>query len=94
MRGQKMNITEVRIWLLNNPDSKLKAIASVTIGNALVVHDIKIIDGSEGLFIAMPSRKTGENDYRDIVHPINAESRAILIEAVLNAYNEERAKAE
>ena len=55
-----MNITEVRIWLLTNQESKLKAIASVTIGNAIVIHDIKIIDGAEGLFIAMPSRKTGK----------------------------------
>ena len=89
-----MNITEVRIWLLTNQESKLKAIASVTIGNAIVIHDIKIIDGAEGLFIAMPSRKTGENEYRDVVHPINAEARAILIDAVPKAYHEECAKAE
>ncbi len=89
-----MNITEVRIWLVKNPDSKLKAIASVTIDQAIVIHDIKIIEGAEGLFIAMPSRKTGENEYRDIVHPINAEARAVLIKAVIEAYNEECSKAE
>ena len=89
-----MNITEVRIWLIQKEDSKLKGIASVTLFDSIVIHDIKIIEGADGFFIAMPSRKTGENEYRDIVHPINSESRAILSNAILSAYNKEIASQE
>ena len=89
-----MNITEVRIWLIQKEDSKLKGIASVTLFDSIVIHDIKIIEGADGMFIAMPSRKTGENEYRDIVHPINSESRAILSNAILSAYNKEIASQE
>jgi stage V sporulation protein G len=81
-----MNITEVRIWLLTNQESKLKAIASVTIGNALVIHDIKIIEGQNGLFIAMPSRKMGEGDFRDIAHPLVSETRNKIKEAIFAEY--------
>lgn len=89
-----MNITEVRIWLVQKENSKLKGIASVTLFDAIVIHDIKIIEGAEGLFIAMPSRKTGESEYRDIVHPINSEARAVLSAAILTAYNKEIASQE
>ena len=75
-------------------NSKLKGIASVTIFDSLVIHDIKIIEGSDGLFIAMPSRKTGENEYRDVVHPINSETRAVLSTAILTAYQKEIASKE
>jgi DNA-binding cell septation regulator SpoVG len=61
-----MNITEVRIRLKQRDDSKIRAIASLTIDNCFVVHDIKVIEGNEGLFIAMPSRKTPEGEYKDI----------------------------
>ena len=89
-----MNITDVRVRLITKEDSKLKAVASITIDNAIAIHDIKIVEGAEGCFVAMPSRKTGEGEYRDIAHPINAEARAELLDLVLKAYNEELAKAE
>ena len=62
-------------------------IASITIDDCFVIHDIKIIEGKESLFIAMPSRKTKEGEYKDIAHPINSETRQMLSDAVLKAYN-------
>ena len=69
-----MMITDVRIRKLPE-DSKLKAVASVTFDNQIVIHDIKIIEGAEALFIAMPSRKLPNGEFKDIAHPINAETR-------------------
>ena len=89
-----MNITDVRVRLITKEDSKLKAVASITIDNAIAIHDIKIVEGSEGCFVAMPSRKTGEGEYRDIAHPINAEARTQLLQVVLDAYKAELDKAE
>lgn len=71
---------------------RLKAIVSVTFDDSFVVHDIKVIDGPQGHFIAMPSRKKGEQKYIDIVHPINAEFRQYLSEAILRAYEEYHAE--
>ena len=88
-----MNITDVRVRLIQKEDSKLKAVASITIDNAFAIHDIKVVDGTEGCFVAMPSRKASDGEYRDIAHPINAEARAELIDVILKAYNEELAKA-
>ena len=88
-----MNITDVRVRLIQKEDSKLKAVASITIDNAIAIHDIKIVDGNEGCFVAMPSRKSSDGEYRDIAHPINAEARAELIDVIIKAYNEELAKA-
>ena len=73
-------------------DSKLKAVASVTFDDCFVVHDIKVIEGNEGYFIAMPSRKTGEGEYKDIAHPIKTEMREELIKVILSAFEEEKAK--
>ena len=70
----------------------MKAVASITIDNSFVVHDIKIIDGEKGMFIAMPSRKTQDNEYRDIVHPINQETRSFLQDIILAKYNEKLAE--
>lgn len=81
-----MTITDVRVRLVTKEDSKLKATASVTLDNAFVIHDIKVIEGTEGLFVAMPSRKIPSGDYRDIAHPINSETRADLEEKVYKAY--------
>ncbi len=81
-----MNITDVRIRKINK-ESKMKAIASITFDDAFVVHDIKIIEGDRGLFIAMPSRKTLDGDYRDVAHPINTDSREKLQEIILEAYD-------
>ena len=87
-----MKITDVRVRIVKKDDSKLKAVASVTFDDCFVVHDIKVIEGTEGYFIAMPSRKTGEGDYKDIAHPIKTETREELIKVILSAFEEEKAK--
>ena len=71
-----MKISDVRIRLVNKEDNKLKAVASITIDECFVVHDIKVIEAAEGVFIAMPSRKTNDGDYKDIAHPLNTETRS------------------
>jgi len=86
-----MNITDVRIRKLRE-EGKMKAVVSVTFDDAFVVHDIKIIEGQNGLFVAMPSRKVGEADYRDIAHPINSDTRAMLQDVIFKEY--EKAKLE
>lgn len=82
-----MQITETRIRLMQD-EGKMRAIASVTFDECFVVHDIKVIDGSNGMFVAMPSRKMGEGDFRDIAHPIQQFMRDMIREAVLKAYDE------
>lgn len=86
-----MKITDVRIRKLKD-DGKMKAVVSVTFDEAFVVHDIKIIEGQNGLFVAMPSRKVGEADYRDIAHPINSSMRSEIQNVIFEAY--ELAKTE
>jgi stage V sporulation protein G len=81
----KMEITDVRIRKIE-VEGKMKAVASVTFDNEFVVHDIKIIESQNGLFIAMPSRKTPDGDFKDIAHPINAYAREKLQTAVLGKY--------
>ena len=66
----------------------MKAVVSITIENEFVVHDIKVIEGEKGLFIAMPSRKAADGEYRDIAHPINSDTRARIQRIILNAYEE------
>ena len=80
-----MNITDVRIRKIPKEGS-MKAVASITIDNAFAIHDIKVIESERGLFIAMPSRKTAEGEYRDIVHPISREAREIVSKTILEAY--------
>ncbi|MCR4684445.1 MAG: septation regulator SpoVG [Lachnospiraceae bacterium] len=80
-----MNITDIRVRKVTK-EGKMKAVVSITIDDAFVVHDIKVIDGDKGLFIAMPSRKTAEGEYRDIAHPIRTESREKLQEQILAEY--------
>ena len=70
-------------------DSRMKAVASVTFDNSFVVHDIKLIEGQDKLFTAMPSRKTPDGEYKDIAHPINSEMRTLLEQAILAKYEEE-----
>ena len=89
-----MKISDMRVRLVQKEDSKLKAVASMTIEDCFVVHDIKVIEGSEGYFIAMPSRKTNEGEYKDIVHPINTETREMIIKLILDAFNAEKSKTE
>jgi len=88
-----MQITDVRIRLIHD-DNKLKAIASVTFDDEFVVHDIKIINGQNGQFIAMPSRKIGENEYRDVAHPLTIETRISIKTAVFAKYEEALAALE
>lgn len=92
-----MNITEVRIRLVKRDDGKMKAIASITIDNCFVVHDIKIIQGNKGddsYFIAMPSKKTPDGEFKDIVHPLNTETRETLSKVILDAFLVELNKPE
>ena len=90
----KMKISDVRVRLVKKDDSKLKAVASITIDDCFVIHDIKVIDGTDGYFAAMPSRKTSDGEYKDIAHPINSEMRQTVIDAVLEAFKLENAKEE
>ena len=83
-----MQITDVKVRKLFSDEEPMKAIVSVTFDGQLALHDIKVIYAREKLFIVMPSRKNPDNTYRDIAHPINADFRAVLEEAVLKAYNE------
>lgn len=82
-----MKITEVRLRKLSK-DIKIKAVASITIDECFVIHDIKVIEGNDGLFVAMPSRVTGDGEYRDIAHPINSETRSYIKDEVLKKYEE------
>jgi len=86
-----MTITDVRIRKIAS-DGKMKAIVSVTFDNEFVVHDIKVIEGQNGLFIAMPSRKTPDGEFKDIAHPINTDTREKIQASILEAY--EKAKLE
>ena len=80
-----MIITSVRVTKLNT-EKKMKAVATVTIDDAFAVHDIKVIEGKNGLFVAMPNRKDADGEYKDIVHPVSAEAREELISRVLDEY--------
>ncbi|HNR03846.1 MAG TPA: septation regulator SpoVG [Bacillota bacterium] len=80
-----MEITDVRIRKVN-AEGKMKAVVSVTFDNEFVVHDIKVIEGQEGLFIAMPSRKTPDGEFKDIAHPINSSTRERLQTSILEEY--------
>ena len=80
-----MTITDVRIRKIAT-EGKMKAIVSVTFDNEFVVHDIKVIEGQNGLFIAMPSRKTPDGEFKDIAHPINTETREKIQASILAAY--------
>ena len=82
-----MNITDVRIRKVAK-EGKMKAVVSITIDDEFVVHDIKVIEGDKGLFIAMPSRKAADGEYRDIAHPINSETREIIQNMILMRYRE------
>ncbi len=81
-----MKITSVNVRKVEKEDSRMKGIASVLLDDCFAVHDIRIIEGDNGLFIAMPSRKTATGGYRDIVHPINPETRKVFEDEILEAY--------
>lgn len=80
-----MQITDVRIRKVTK-EGKMKAVVSITMDNEFVIHDIKVIEGEKGLFIAMPSRKAGDGEYRDIAHPINSETRDKIQRIILESY--------
>ena len=82
-----MQITDIRVRKLTK-EGKMKAVVSVTFDDVFVVHDIKVIDGDKGLFIAMPSRRAGDGEYRDIAHPINSDMRDRLQSEILAKYEE------
>lgn len=80
-----MQITDVRVRRITK-DGKMKAIVSITIDDEFVVHDIKVIEGEKGLFIAMPSKKATDGEYRDIAHPINSGTREAIQQIILESY--------
>ena len=83
-----MEITSVKVFKYDRGVNRMKGKASVVIDDAIAIHDIRIIEGDKGLFIAMPSRKTPVGEYKDIAHPINKEVRAMFEKAILDKYNE------
>lgn len=80
-----MEVTDVRLRRVET-DGRMRAIASITLDNEFVVHDIRVIDGNTGLFVAMPSKRTPDGEFRDIAHPINSGTRSKIQESVLAAY--------
>ena len=88
-----MQITDVRVRKITK-EGKMIAIVSITLDDELVVHDIKVIEGDKGLFIAMPSKKAADGEYRDIAHPINSATRERLQKAILDAYEKSLAEPE
>ena len=88
-----MEITDVRVRRVEK-EGTLKAVVSITIDNEFVVHDIKVIEGEKGLFIAMPSRKAADGEYRDIAHPINSGTRERIQQLILDKYLTEEGTSE
>ncbi len=82
-----MNITDVRVKKFHG-QNRLKAIAAITIDECFVVHELRIIDGKAGLFVAMPSRKMPNGEFKDVAHPINQETRNLIEQAVIEAYHQ------
>ncbi|MCR5802261.1 MAG: septation regulator SpoVG [Lachnospiraceae bacterium] len=86
-----MKITDVRVRKITS-EGKMRAVVSITLDDEFVVHDIKVIEGEKGLFIAMPSKKSTDGEYRDIAHPINKDTREMVQKVILEEY--EKASAE
>lgn len=84
-----MEVTEVRVFLAEEEDERLKAYATVTFDNCFVVRDLKIISGNTGLFVAMPSKKRKDGTYKDVAHPIHSDFRQALEQTILAKYNDE-----
>ena len=87
-----MKVTSVKVKKIEKENSRMKGIASILLDDIIAIHDIRIISGDNGLFVAMPSRKTAAGDYRDIVHPISPEGREMIEKAILAEYNKEEEK--
>ena len=88
-----MKITSVNVRIAESNDSKMKGIASVIVDDCFAIHDIRIIDGEKGLFVAMPSRKTSSGEYRDVAHPITSDCRAIFNDTIIEEYNKQLEQA-
>lgn len=86
--GINLKITSVNVRKVEKENSRMRGIASILLDDCFAVHDIRIIEGDKGLFIAMPSRKTATGGYRDIVHPINPEMRSVFEKAIIEAYEQ------
>ena len=82
-----MKVTSVKVKKIEKENSRMKGIAEILLDDMIAIHDIRIISGDNGLFVAMPSRKTPTSDYRDIVHPISQEARDIIEKAIVEEYN-------
>jgi stage V sporulation protein G len=89
-----MKITNVRVRVVEKENSKMRGFASVTLDDMFAVHDIRILEGDNGLFLAMPSKQIGEGEYKDIAHPINQEARQMFSDAIIEEYKKELAKTE
>lgn len=88
-----MKVTDVRIRRFNS-EGKMRAIVSVTLNDQFVVHDVRVIEGNNGFFVAMPSKRTPSGEFKDIAHPINTAARQEIQEAILDVYFSELAEAE
>lgn len=88
-----MQITDVRVRKVSK-EGKMKAVVSITFDNEFVIHDIKVIEGEKGLFIAMPSRKASDGEYRDIAHPINSDTRTKIQNLILSEYKKAAEESE
>ncbi|MBB4826810.1 stage V sporulation protein G [Sporosarcina luteola] len=82
-----MEVTDVRLRKVDT-DGRMRAIASITLDSEFVIHDIRVIEGNDGLFVAMPSKRTPEGEFRDVAHPINSGARTKIQDAVLEAYHQ------
>jgi len=89
----EMKISDIRVRLLQKEENKMRAVASMTIEDCFVIHDIRIIEGTKGNFIAMPSRKIANGEYKDICHPIDTETRNSIEAQILEAYDRELSKS-
>ena len=87
-----MQVTDVRVRKIEK-EGKMRAIVSITLDNEFVIHDIKVIEGEKGLFIAMPSRKAADGEYRDIAHPINSGTRDRILKVILDKYETSASEA-
>lgn len=82
-----MKITDVRLRKTESEDNRMKALVSITFDDAFVVHDIRVIEGNNGLFVAMPSKRTPDGEFRDVAHPINSSMRQQIQDVIMDVYN-------
>lgn len=89
-----MQITDVRLRKVNNQDTRMKALVSITFDDSFVIHDLRVIEGNNGLFVAMPSKRTPDGEFRDIAHPINSDMRQHVQEEIMKVYEDTEDVAE